>query len=136
MMRKTRRTSGKQQPELLWHDAWGIIKSSLISVIITLVCFIIFAMAIRLLDLQETLISPVVQVIRTVSIAFGGFIAARVNRKQGWLRGALTGLLYILWAFIISSLFGNKIDMGSLVFSDILLGLIVGAVGGIIGINI
>ena len=37
---------------------------------------------------------------------------------------------------MISSLFGGSILMGSIIFSDILLGVIAGAVGGIIGVNV
>ena len=135
-MRKMRKTSGKQQPESILHDVIAVLKSSLIAVIITLICFTLFAVIIKVVDMQETVIPPVVQVVRTLSIAFGGVLAARASRKMGWLKGGITGILYIFWAFIISSLFGGSTFMGTLIFSDFLLGAVAGAVGGIVGVNI
>jgi putative membrane protein (TIGR04086 family) len=71
-----------------------------------------------------------------LSIAFGGMLAAKSSKKVGWLKGGITGVVYVLFAFMISSLFGGSILMGSIIFSDILLGVIAGAVGGIIGVNV
>ena len=41
-----------------------------------------------------------------------------------------------MWAFLISGFFGDGMSMTTIVFSDILLGIIAGAVGGIIGVNL
>ena len=135
-MRKVRKASSKQQPESMWYDIAAILKSSLVAVIITLICFTLFAVIIKVADMQETIIPPVVQVVRTLSIAFGGMLAARASKKMGWLKGGITGIVYILWAFLISSLFGGPAVMGSLILSDLLLGVVAGAVGGVIGVNI
>lgn len=135
-VRKTYSKQRKQEPETIWHDVIVVLKSSLVAVILTLVCFMLFAIIIKVGGMQETIIPPVVQVVRTLSIALGGFIAARGSQKMGWLKGAITGLVYIIWAFIISSLFGNNIVLGSVVLSDSLLGIVAGAVGGIIGVNL
>jgi putative membrane protein (TIGR04086 family) len=113
-----------------------IVRSSIIAVVITLICFIIFALVIKLFSLQERIIPAVVQVIRTICIALGGLLAARSSRKRGWLIGTFTGVLYVVWAFIISGLFGSNMNLTTIVFSDILLGIVAGTVGGIIGINL
>ncbi len=135
-MRKIRKSSGKQQPESITQDIIAILKSTLIAIIISLICFTLFAVIIKVADMRETVIPPVVQVVRTLSAALGGLLAARASRKMGWLRGGITGVLYILCALLVSSLFGGTVFMGSLIFSDILLGLVSGAVGGIIGVNL
>lgn len=135
-MRASRRSSSQKETESLLQVAVVIVKSSIIAVVITLICFIIFAIVIKLFSLQETIIPAVVQVIRTICIAFGGVLAARSSKRKGWLNGALTGLLYIVWAFLISGFFGDNMSMTTIVFSDILLGIVAGAVGGIIGVNL
>ena len=135
-MKKIRRTSSRQGSGSVAGDIIAILRSSFIAIIISLICFTIFAAIIKLADMQESIITPVVQVVRTLSIAFGGMLAARASRKMGWLKGCITGILYIFLAFIISSLFGDFHIMGSLIFSDLLLGAVAGAVGGIIGVNI
>ncbi len=135
-MRTSRRSSGQKETESLLQIALVIVKSSIIAVVVTLICFIIFALVIKLFNLQETIIPAVVQVIRTICIALGGLLAARFSRRKGWLTGALTGLLYIVWAFLISGFFGDDMSMTSVVFSDILLGIVAGTVGGVIGVNL
>ena len=135
-MKKMRKASSKQQPESIVYDIIAVLKSSLVAIIITLICFTLFAVIIKVADMQETIIPPVVQVVRTLSIALGGMLAARASRKMGWLKGGITGVVYILWAFLISSLFGGSTFMGTLIFSDLLLGAVAGAVGGVIGVNI
>jgi len=135
-MKKIRKTSNRQQPESVVNVVIAVLKSSLIAIIITLVFFTLFAVIIKVADMKESIIPPVVQVVRTLCIAFGGLLAARSSRKMGWLKGGITGVLYILFAFIISSLFGESNFMGSLILSDLLLGSVAGAVGGIIGVNI
>ncbi len=135
-MRKMRKVSSKQQPVSIRQDIITVLKSSLVAIIITLICFVFFAVIIKVADLDENIIPPVVQVVLTLSIAFGGILAARSSKRMGWLKGAITGVVYILWALIISSLFGDSAFMGSLIFSNILLGVVAGAVGGIIGVNI
>ncbi|NLJ65897.1 MAG: TIGR04086 family membrane protein [Clostridiales bacterium] len=135
-MKNMRKTPNKQGSDHIGNDIIAILKSSIIAIIMTLVCFAIFAIIIKVADLQETIIAPVVQVIRTLSIAFGGMLAAKSSKKLGWLKGGITGVVYVLLAFMISSMFGGSIFMGSVIFSDILLGVIAGAVGGIIGVNV
>lgn len=135
-MRSIKRASGQKETESLLNTGMVIVRSSIIAVVITLICFIIFALVIKLFSLQERIIPAVVQVIRTICIALGGLLAARSSRKRGWLIGTFTGVLYVVWAFIISGLFGSNMNLTTIVFSDILLGIVAGTVGGIIGINL
>ncbi|NMA95466.1 MAG: TIGR04086 family membrane protein [Clostridiales bacterium] len=113
-----------------------VIRSSIVAIILTLLLFIIFSIVMKVGNLTEDVIPPISQVIRVTSIAFSGALAARSSKSKGWLKGALTGITYMLWAYIISLLFGNKISLDSIAISDIGMGFIVGAIGGIIGINL
>ena len=115
-MKNMRKTPNKQGFDHIGNDIIAILKSSIIAIIITLVCFAIFAIIIKVADLQETIIAPVVQVIRTLSIAFGGMLAAKSSKKVGWLKGGITGVVYVLFAFMISSMFGGSILWGQLYF--------------------
>jgi putative membrane protein (TIGR04086 family) len=135
-MKSIRKSLAQPEKDTTIHELLVILKASLLAVIITLICFVIFALVMKLANLQETIIPPVNQAIRILSIAIGGVFASRASRKKGWLKGGLTGLLYIIWSFIISGLFDGKYIFNTLLLSDLLLGAVVGAVGGIIGINI
>lgn len=135
-MRSAKKNSVQVDRNSLIHNSLVILKASLLAVIVTLVGFLIFAVVMKLANLQETIIPPVNQAIRIISIALGGAVAARSGRTKGWLKGALTGLLYIVWALVISAIFGGKYAFDTVLLSDALLGIVVGAIGGIIGINI
>ena len=80
-------------------------------------------------NLDETIIPPINQAIRIISIALGGAFAARASNVNGWLMGALTGIMYMLWAFLISALFGHRMTLDRIVVSDIVMSFIVGAIG-------
>ena len=135
-MKIAKKSSSQPMENTVIHNCLVVLKSSLLAVVVTLFCFLLFALVMKLANLQEGIIPPVNQAIRIISIALGGAVAARSSRSKGWLKGALTGLLYILWAFIISGIFGGGYIFDTVLISDVLLGIVVGAIGGIIGINI
>ena len=135
-IKKVRRTSESSQKDLQSNDLLLILKGSILSVIITIICFIIFAFIMKIGNLHEDIISPVNQVIRIISIVIGSAIAARASNNKGWLKGAATGILYMIWAVLISFIFENQVKFDSILLSDMALGLVVGAIGGIIGINL
>lgn len=135
-MRSAKKNPVQVDKSSLIHGGLVVLKASLLAVIVTLAGFLVFAVVMKLANLQETIIPPVNQAIRIISIALGGAVAARSSSSRGWLMGALTGLLYIVWALVISAIFGGKYAFDTLLLSDALLGIVVGAIGGIIGINI
>ncbi|MGI6188241.1 MAG: TIGR04086 family membrane protein [Clostridiales bacterium] len=135
-MKIAKKSSSQPVENSVIHNFLVILKASLFAVIISLICFVLFALVMKLANLQESIIPPVNQAIRIVSMVVGGAAAARSSKSKGWLKGALTGLLYIVWAFIISGIFGGGYIFDTVLLSDVLLGIVVGAIGGIIGINI
>jgi len=135
-MRKYRRSSAQADTGSLLSLVIVAVRSSLIAIVLSLLCFLIFAIVMKIGNFEETLISPGIQVIRVLSITVGGVVAARSTTAKGWLVGALSGILYMVWAIFISLLFGGGISLNSLLLSDMLLGLIAGLVGGMIGINL
>ncbi|MBM7582304.1 putative membrane protein (TIGR04086 family) [Caldicoprobacter guelmensis] len=135
-MRSLKKNSVQLDKSGIVYTGLVILKASLLAVIVTLLGFMVFAVVMKLANLQETIIPPVNQAIRIISIALGGALAARSSKTKGWLKGALTGLLYIVWALVISAVFGGKYAFDKVLLSDALLGIVVGAIGGIIGINL
>ena len=135
-MKIAKKSSSQPVEYSVIHNFLVILKASLFAVIISLICFVLYALVMKLANLQESIIPPVNQAIRIVSMVVGGAAAARSSKSKGWLKGALTGLLYIVWAFIISGIFGGGYIFDTVLLSDVLLGIVVGAIGGIIGINI
>ena len=114
-----------------------ILKGVGISLAFTLISLTIFSALLTYTSLSENLIQPVVISVTGISILAGSFFATRKVGKNGIIKGIVVGLIYILLIYLISSLVngGNfAITMGSIIM--ILIGILCGAIGGIIGVNI
>jgi len=87
-------------------------------------------------SLNEGILPPVVVGLGIVSIFFSGAIAGRQAGALGWVHGAIAGLVYALVVYF----FGVAIVAYPITFTAILeklaSGLGLGALGGILGINL
>lgn len=114
-----------------------IIKGVGISFAFTLICLTIFSALLTYTSLSENLIQPVVISVTGISILAGSFFSTRKVEKNGILKGSTVGLIYIVLIYFISSIVNNgnfSLNLGSIIM--ILAGIICGAIGGIIGVNI
>ena len=114
-----------------------IIKGVGISIIFTFICLTVFSVLLTYTNLTESLIQPVVISVTGISIFVGSFFTTRKMKKNGIIKGILVGLLYIILIYLISSVVNNanfKLSIGSIVM--MVIGILCGAIGGIIGINV
>ena len=114
-----------------------IIKGVGISIIFTLISLTVFSALLTYTNLSESLIQPVVISVTGISIFVGSFFATRKIKKNGIIKGIAVGLIYILLIYVISSVVNNAnfaLNMGSIVM--IAIGILCGAIGGIIGVNV
>lgn len=112
-----------------------IIKGSIISIITTMIFLTIFAILLTYTEISENTIFPVVLVISGVSILIGSSITTRKLKQQGMINGGLIGLVYILFIYVISSLFTMQFNLNTNSIIMLSVCVIVGMIGGIIGIN-
>lgn len=113
----------------------NILKGSLISVSISLVLILIFALLIKFFSIPDAAIQPVNQVIKIISILFGVLIGLKKFPQKGLLTGALIGLIYTILAFLIFSLLGSTFSFNASLFVDMFFAIIVGALCGIFFVN-
>lgn len=119
-------------------ESYGIIlgKSLLISIVISLILLIVYAIILRYSNLPEKTISFIDTLIMGIAIVSGSiYVTKKVNNK-GWLNGGIVGILYVLLLVIIFSIF--KIDnfrFDSYVLFKVIIGMIIGVIGGMIGVN-
>ena len=114
-----------------------IIKGVGISFAFTLICLTIFSALLTYTSLSENLIQPVVISVTGISILAGSFFSTRKVEKNGILKGITVGLIYIVLIYFISSIVNKgdfSLNLGSIIM--VLAGIICGAIGGIIGVNI
>lgn len=113
-----------------------ITKSLVLSFLITVVFFIVYALILTYSSLSEETIPTINTVIMIISILVGSIsMSMKVNNK-GWLNGGIVGILYMVIIIIFSSFYNKTFAMDSYILIKSLIGLIVGVISGIIGINL
>jgi putative membrane protein (TIGR04086 family) len=135
-MKKGRKVTAKQEEGSLVQELVLVSKGAVFAVVITLFCIILFAFVMQLSSLSESVIRPVVQVVRILSIAVGGAYVARLGSSKGWLKGAVTGVFYVILVSLIGVVSGGQFAFDRILLSDTVMAIVVGAAGGAIGINI
>ena len=113
----------------------NIVKGSVIAIISTFIMLVIFSTLLTYTNISEQVINPVLIVIISISILIGSSIGNKKIKKNSTVYGALVGIIYILVMFIISNILNNSfsITLANIVFLGI--GMVLGILGAIIGVN-
>ncbi|MCL2847966.1 MAG: TIGR04086 family membrane protein [Firmicutes bacterium] len=114
------------------HYTLEIVKAVVVAVILSLASILILAFLIPAINISNEALPIINQVIKGVVILVACLVALRLP-KNGWLRGIIVGLVYVLIAFILFSLLaGASFDFGLTLLNDIALGAVTGLLSGII----
>ena len=106
------------------------------SIVFTLVLFFLFAIILRFSNISDTIIPGIVLIVSIISILCGASICTKNAKSQGWLWGGGIGAIYALLLYFISSLTLTGFAPTYTTIYLILGYILIGAIGGIIGINI
>ncbi|GAA0731014.1 TIGR04086 family membrane protein [Clostridium malenominatum] len=110
----------------------GILRST----ILTVVFMIIYAIIMTIIDLSDKANSIFYLVTTVLSIMYGSIYAVRKINKKGWLTGMIVATLYMLIIYVVSLIAGNTPGLDNRAIMKFLLALGVGALSGMLGINI
>ncbi|MTI60648.1 MAG: TIGR04086 family membrane protein [Firmicutes bacterium] len=111
-----------------------IFKVVLLGIIILLFLSIIMAIFSRFFfSLQTNTLNTILIITNFVIIILIGFFAARKVENNGWLHGGLSGLIYML-IMILIGIISIPVSIWHVLLLSFI-GLLVGSIGGIIGIN-
>ena len=113
-----------------------VLKGSLISLSISLVLILVFAFLLKFTNIPESVIYPVNQVIKGVSVFAGVFIGLKKSRQLGLASGLIIGFVYTILAFLIFSVLSGSFTLDLTFLTDIIFGGVIGAICGIICVNI
>lgn len=106
----------------------NILIGSSISMIISIICLLIFSAILVNTNIKESTIKPVVIIITGISILIGSSITTIRIKKNGILNGGMIGGLYISIIYILSSIaftgFGLNIDSIIIIIASILTGML------------
>jgi len=112
-----------------------ILKGTVFAIIISMILIIVFAIVIRFTNLSDSVIMPINQIIKGVSLLVGTIIALKGSTK-GFVKGILIGLFYAVLSYIIFSVLSSTISFGITTITDILFDSMLGAISGLIAVNI
>ena len=114
----------------------AVLKGILAAYIITIPAFMLFALILANTDYPQKLITPAVVITTIISVLTAGSISTRGLKNKGWLNGSIVGFLYMLILYLLSSLIYRNFAIDNYVVTMTVIGILTGAIGGIIGINI
>lgn len=113
----------------------AILKGLIVSYIITIPAFFIFVLILSRIDSCADLISPVVLITTIISVLAAGTVSAKALKSKGWINGALVGLCYMVVLYFLGSIIYMNFSITRYVMTMFLIGILSGAVGGILGVN-
>lgn len=111
-------------------------KSVLMAYIISIIMLIVYGIILSITSLSETSLPTAVMIITVASIALAGIYSAIKVESMGWLNGAIVGLSYMVILFLLGIIFKTGAALDSFLLFRLFLGFVVGALAGIIGINL
>lgn len=110
-------------------------KGTLISMVFTVAVILLFALIIKETGLSDSVIAPVNQIIKIGGIIAASYFAVKGVTEKHWLLGGLSGVLFIGLSYLIFSLIEGMFGNVALLFSDMLMGLLIGMIFAIIIAN-
>ncbi len=112
----------------------SVLKGVVITLLAVLVGVLIFALIVKLAMLSNGVIKAVNQFIKAVAIFIG--CLSSIMGNKGLIKGALVGLFGTVLTFLVFALFGGEISFGLSFFIDIIFGSILGAISGVVAVNV
>ncbi len=123
-----------EKAKIIKTDVTDVLKSVLFATLISLGLVLIFAIVIRFANVENKIIMPVNIAIKILSI-FVGILLAFKNRQNGLVKGTISGLVYMLFTFLIFAAINGFKDV-KFSWIDLITLPIAGAISGIISVNL
>lgn len=106
-----------------------------VALIISLALILAVALLIKWFDWSDAVIMPANIIIKIISISIGVLIVTK-DGKSGAVKGSILGAVYILLCFLVFSLLNGAMIINISLLYDALLGMIGGAILGIISVTL
>jgi putative membrane protein (TIGR04086 family) len=110
----------------------GALKGTLISMVFTTAAILLLALIIQETKLASSAASVIYQILRIGGIMLASYFAVKGFAGRKWVLGGLSGMLFIVLSYLLISLIEGIFGSVVLLFSNILMGLLIGMVFAII----
>lgn len=112
---------------------FNILKGALLALAISLFLSVLFAAVLKATNLSQKVVYPVAQVIKNLSVLIG--VLAVVRGEKGWLQGVSVAGLSTAFSYLTFSAIGGDFALSWLIFIELLLTILTGALGGALAVN-
>ncbi len=116
-------------------EGFYILKNVLVSFLATAVLMFFGALAVTYFSVSEAFIDAIVLVLTSTCVFWGGFRSSRHLGKQGLLSGAVSGLVYMAFLYLIGAVIFGELAFTPQTLLSVGIGVGCGGIGGIIGVN-
>lgn len=110
-------------------------KGILAGYILIIPLFAVLSYCISLMKFPEKYITGAVIIANIISVIVAGTVSASAVKIKGWLNGAVTGLIYYLVLFLVSSMVLRNLHFGLTALTTMITCILGGSFGGMLGIN-
>jgi putative membrane protein (TIGR04086 family) len=104
------------------------------AVICSLVLVLLFTLTIQLFSITTTIVKPVNQVLKIISVFVGGLLFIRQDR--GLIKGVIFGIIAVIITYFLYSAIAGSLTFSWKFLIEILLGAVAGGISGVVGVNI
>jgi putative membrane protein (TIGR04086 family) len=113
-----------------------MLKSILVCFIISFIMILIYALILSFSSISDASMSRVTQTILIISVAIASAYGGKRTRRRGWLFGAVLGLIFSILLVPFGMAVGQDFVIDVFLVAKVLVTAAVGAIGGIIGVNL
>jgi putative membrane protein (TIGR04086 family) len=85
--------------------------------------------------LPEAVLPNIMGAVNLVALVVGGYFAGRKAESMGWLNGGLAGLVYTALLVLLGLFFFPGPTAALVVLRRVVVGFVLGALGGTVGVN-
>ena len=112
-----------------------VARGLLVALLLSFIFLALYTLLLYFSPLSEAYVPYLVYGGTLLSIFLGSLYVGKRTEEKGWLRGGLTGLIYVLTLMLFCFLFNVSIEPGINILTKLFLGFAFGTLGGILGIN-
>lgn len=112
--------------------AFAVLKGALIASAISLVLILVYALALKLGWLGIRSMGIITPVIKVLGAAAAAIFATRKCQRRRWLVGAIAGLAFVIFSFMVFSILSSSFNISVALLADVGVGLLSGALSAII----
>ena len=114
----------------------SMLKCGGFSVLISVVLLLIASLVGTFVPLSEKMILIVVNIISVLSVFLSGIIASAIYKSKGLLFGAVAGIIYSIFVYILGALVYMNFGISLNTLIGLVISIISGAFGGVTGVNL